>query len=389
MSLKNFDPDAFFAAWSDEKFSPLDSGKTLMQCICESFGIDPRDDYVYRAMAETSLLMMQKAIAAGGQHKMHDWYHDEKGELLTPSHPTPTETTLYTTLFAPPTSLPPSLRNLAHNAKPTSLRHAIGTHLLSLFHPSPDPLLPKAPSSKSKSKSTKTSQRHNHKNPYYTLWTYSCHALEWAGPTQYTRYTKFSHHILPVFYHHFGCVVPSYAALYVISKLACTTASPSSSSTTTTFQPILDIGSGNGYWTYMLRHFDLSALGIPPTASTGLQVRAIDTQDSEYRVSWISDTIVSDGKQYLEKNNGGQGCILLLVYPQATTDFTGPVMRAYEGNTIVVAGTQCRNGFTGFSDVVVDEWVEGNLPAFELALRMPLPSFAGKDDALFVFQRRK
>jgi hypothetical protein len=37
---------------------------------------------------------------------------------------------------------------------------------------------------------------------------------------------------------------------------------------------------------------------------------------------------------------------------------------------------------------LVDEWVEREMEEFELLLRMPLPSFAGKDEALFVFKRR-
>lgn len=118
-------------------------------------------------------------------------------------------------------------------------------------------------------------------------------------------------------------------------------------------------------------------------------MRAVDSQVSEYRVMWIKDTIKMDGRQYLMRNGGGKGCVLLLVYPQATGDFTGPMMKAFEGDTIAVAGTQNGNGFTGFRDVVVDEWVEKNLSQFELVLRMPLPSFAGKDEALFVFQRKK
>jgi hypothetical protein len=67
----------------------------------------------------------------------------------------------------------------------------------------------------------------------------------------------------------------------------------------------------------------------------------------------------------------------------------GPMLKAFEGDTIVVAGTQNGNGFTAFQDMVVDEWVNKNLTAFECTVRMPLPSFAGKDEALFVFQRRK
>lgn len=127
-----------------------------------------------------------------------------------------------------------------------------------------------------------------------------------------------------------------------------------------------------------------------------LDVHAIDNQLSSYRISWVNDTIISDGVQFLKKppndlgiEQGGRNCVLLLVYPQATGDFTEKILKTFRGDSIVVAGTQNGNGFTGFQDVVVDEWIERNLPNFELNLRMPLPSFAGKDEALFVFRRRQ
>ncbi len=195
-----------------------------------------------------------------------------------------------------------------------------------------------------------------------------------------TSSTRISHHILPVFYHHFGCVVPSYAALHVIAKLS-QPAKPSKQPVL----PILDIGSGNGYWTFMLRKFPISDV----SGAKALDVRAIDSQVSEYRFSWINDTVKCDGVSYLVQNGNGVGCVLLLVYPQATGDFTGPILEKYEGDTIIVAGTQNSNGFTAFQDYIVDEWIEKNLTNFVLTLRMPLPSFAGKDEALFVFQRRK
>jgi hypothetical protein len=107
-------------------------------------------------------------------------------------------------------------------------------------------------------------------------------------------------------------------------------------------------------------------------------------------VSWVKDTIKTDGLSYLHKEvNDGKGCILLLVYPQATGNFTGPILEAFKGDIIVVAGTQNGNGFTGFQDQVIDDWIVKNLPAFQLMLRMPLPSFAGKDEALFLFQRKR
>jgi hypothetical protein len=184
--------------------------------------------------------------------------------------------------------------------------------------------------------------------------------------------------MLPVLYHHFGCVVPSYAALHVVAKLG-QPGKPSKEGV----RPVLDVGSGNGYWSFMLRNFPLEA------QMKELDVRAIDNGTSEYRVMWVDDTIRTSGLDYLAKHDNGKGCVLLLVYPQATGNFTAPILTRFEGDAIVVAGTQNGNGFTAFQDCVVDDWVEKNLPAFELTLRMPLPSFAGKDEALFVFQRKK
>lgn len=125
----------------------------------------------------------------------------------------------------------------------------------------------------------------------------------------------------------------------------------------------------------------------------------MDNQHSIWRTTWIHDTIIKDGVKFLQSpptnlpvSPGDRGCcdsILLLVYPQVSNDFTGKVIRAYEGDTIVVAGTQNRNGFTGFRDELIDEWMEKERPAFERVMQIPLPSFAAKDEGLFVFSRRK
>jgi hypothetical protein len=374
MALSNFNPDTFFENWTEEKFSPSCNQEPLSKCIGESFGIPPSDKYVYRAQAETTLHGTQRAIDAKRAHGLHGWYHDDSGKSFDPpQYPTTEEIHAYTSLFSPQVSLPTALNSFAKSAKADTLRKRIGNHLNERFlNASPTSLLP--------SKRDPKKPARQHKNPYLDLWKYSCEELEWAGPLPSTTHTRISHHILPIFYHHFGCVVPSYAALYVLAKLA-QPARPSKEDVL----PILDIGSGNGYWTYMLRNFPVSHIG----AEKPLHVRAIDNQVSEYRVSWIKDTIIRDGKEWLRSHDGGRGCVLLLVYPQVTGNFTGPLLKAFQGDKIVVAGTQNGNGFTGFHDMVVDEWVAKNLEAFELVLRMPLPSFAGKDEALFVFERRK
>jgi len=58
-----------------------------------------------------------------------------------------------------------------------------------------------------------------------------------------------------------------------------------------------------------------------------------------------------------------------------------------EGDTIVVAGTQNTNGFTAFVKETISDWMSREMSTFEKVLQIPLPSFAGKDEALFVFQK--
>ena len=153
-------------------------------------------------------------------------------------------------------------------------------------------------------------------------------------------------------------------------------------------RPVLDVGSGNGYWTLMLRR-------------AGVKVYPIDNALSVWRTTWVPDTISVDAVTFLtsttlpavikaespQVGKGGVGAVLLLVYPQVSNDFTGKVINAYKGDVIVVAGTQNHNGFTGFVGETVAEWMARERKEFELAVQIPLPSFAAKDEALFVFTR--
>lgn len=163
--------------------------------------------------------------------------------------------------------------------------------------------------------------------------------------------------------HHFGCVVPSYESLEIVKQIAGKRA-------------VVEIGSGNGYWTYMLRRM-------------GVLVHAVDNLQSEYRTLWIGDTLIKDGEKYLIDEKGCKDAVLLLVYPIVSSDFTSRVLDAYQGDTICVAGTQNRNGYTAFKDRMVDEYMKVDKANYEKNVQIPLPSFPGKDEALYVFERQK
>ena len=80
MALRNFDPDKLLQNWSDDKYSPARNGKPFAQCIREAFGIPSSDAYVYRAQAETTLDVTQRAIAGKRSYGFHGWYHGNEGK---------------------------------------------------------------------------------------------------------------------------------------------------------------------------------------------------------------------------------------------------------------------------------------------------------------------
>jgi hypothetical protein len=205
----------------------------------------------------------------------------------------------------------------------------------------------------------------SHVNPYLDLWAHSCQLTSFLGPLPDPSYAhpanaKRTHPILPVFYHHFGCVAPTYESLYIIEQLG---------------RDVIDMACGSGYWTYMLRRM-------------GLNVTGVDNMASEYRMIWIPDMVNSDGVEYLKKNGGGAGNILLMVYMVTAGTFTKRVVQAYNGDTIVIVGTQNANRYTGFSDSTAEEWFEKEMPGWEMTCRIAMPSFAGKDEGLFVWKKR-
>jgi len=104
---------------------------------------------------------------------------------------------------------------------------------------------------------------------------------------------------------------------------------------------------------------------------------------------WVGDTIAETGVAYLDANEGGKEAILLLVYPQTEEDFVPQTVEHYKGDVVVVAATQNEDGFTAFKEETMDVWMKREHPEFEHTAQVPLPSFAGKDEALYVFERRK
>lgn len=271
---------------------------------------------------------------------------------------------------------------LGSNAKKGSIREDVAKHLQSHYDP---------PSSE---RNLVVNKSKNHVNPYLDVWAWSNQNVEWAGPEKNTVQVKQSHAILPILYHHFGCVCPSYEALCYISQLS-------------KGRKIVDMGSGNGYWTYMLRRLE--------QGKKKSEVMPVDSGLSEYRTIWVDDTVQLDGVKWLNQHQGAKDAVLLLVYPNTGEDFTSKMIKAYRtyidfdimssyhigdhhnkadilclagGTTIIAASSQNASGFTAFAKETIADWMSREMSEWEKVLQIPLPSFAGKDEALFVFEKK-
>lgn len=335
VSSHAFDPDDLFAKWANGDAHPTSSDDNDFRgAIIRAFNLPANDTYVYHAIASVTLTQVQTAINAGAQHGLHAWYPESA------SPPGTADIDAYTSIFASTTVTPKALNAFSSNAKKDSVRARVAANLGAKRH---------VPTTFSVFK-----RKQPHINPYLDFWAWSCRALEWCGPEEATEGVKQSHHVLPVFYHHFGCAVPSYETLECVRQYAAG-------------RSVIDAGSGNGYWSYLLRRM-------------GLETVAIDDGTSVWRVMWVGDTVKADAAKYLDQKKGAGEMVLLMVYPQVTTGFTRETLRAYKGNTVIVAGTQNGNRFTADVGALMgSEWKK--------EIQIPLPSFAGKDDAVFVWQK--
>ncbi|KAG6125005.1 hypothetical protein E4U12_007720 [Claviceps purpurea] len=322
------------------------------------FRLPENDAYTYHATAAVKLAQVQRIVSLGAVNGLHTWY---RAEDLSPRDPPPKpDIEAYISIFSPATATASALKNFGTNAKKTSIRAEAAQHLSNkrFIHP--------ALSAKLTLPRCKNLPR---QNPYFDFWAWSCRNLEWCGPCASSERTATSHHVLPVLMHHFGCATPSHESLEILRILA-------------DGRPIADVGSGNGYWTFMLRGY-------------GLTVHAVDNMQSEWRVNWVSDTVITDGVQWLQRHEKGKDMVLLLVYPVVgggadggrDGTFTRNLVDAFRGDTIAVVGTQNRNGYTGFKDMTMDEYMNREKKEWKRVVQIPLPSFAGKDEALYVFQR--
>ncbi|KAK3392952.1 hypothetical protein B0H63DRAFT_456923 [Podospora didyma] len=393
----NFDPKAAIedTGAHEAALQALQTDNDLETAIRTWFGFLPgeEDKYVYHAIASVKLAQVQHAVRLGAANGLHAWYFDaDGGQLPSPSQ---ADIDAYISIFLPSTLTASALKTFSSNAKKGSVRALVARDLAAKRFIHPGHSLASQLISIPRAKKSSAMPR----NPYFDFWAWSCRILEWCGPytpppppsTSGTKQTPpqvpvRSHHILPIFMHHFGCAVPSHEALTLLKLIAAG-------------RPIADIGSGNGYWAFMLRAYGVTA------------VYAVDNAQSAWRVTWIPDTIISDGAKWLSSTSSSspsspnqKDMVLLLVYPIVSNNFTRSVVAAYKGDTVAVVGTQNRNGYTAFADMTVDEFMvtasatadgqgqgqgqgHGQGGGWTKIIQIPLPSFAGKDEALFIFQR--
>ncbi|KAM0124821.1 hypothetical protein ACHAP3_001847 [Botrytis cinerea] len=316
--------------------------------ILETFGLSSDDNYVYRAESFAMTLSQIQETTSTGKLKYH--YQDHGKVVQVPL----ADIDAYTSIFSSKTDTSKALVAFSSNAKKGSPREWVANYLQSRRIP-PSYKIPKAKA---------------HTNPYYDIWAHTCRMVSFLGPLPDAHYAspaaaKMTHPVLPVLYHHFGCVVPSHDSLYIISQLVEESKADG----------IIDMASGSGYWTYMLRRMKM-------------KVNAVDNMASEYRNMWISDTEKADGVEYLRKNAGGKKKVLLMVYMITAGKFTKRVLNAYKGDIIVAVGTQNANRYTGFSDCSMEEWFQKEMSDWELTCRISMPSFAGKDEGMFVWKRK-
>lgn len=348
----------FFISIMDDPESFRIVNDSITDSLIEAFQLPTPDNFRYITDASFVTLAQAASLLDTRTHKFNYFAHGKLVDI--PS----SDIDAYINNFRASSDTTKALALYKSNAKKSSPRALVADLLCSnRIIPSDFP-----PLTKSK----------NHLNPYLELWSLACQQLGFIGPlagppkdvgsgegTGYAdpNVSKLSHPLLPVLMHHFGCGVPTYEALQVIEHVT----GPS--------RKVIDLGSGNGYWTWLLTRF-------------GIDVVSIDDGSSVWRSTWAEPTVRGNGITWLTQNKKQcQNMVLLMVYPiTGGNGFTGKAIHQFSGNTIVYVGTVNGNRYTGFTDMTCQRYME-KLGGWELQVQIAMPSFPGKDDGLIVFQR--
>jgi hypothetical protein len=137
--------------------------------------------------------------------------------------------------------------------------------------------------------------------------------------------------------------------------------------------PILEIGSGSGYWAHLLR----SDMGTDVVCVDNLHDFKGDFTTSAVPLKWINDTVIMDGALYLQQNGGCPQRTLFFCWPR---EFLSEAVAAYRGQTIIVVGEQSGCTSTMEDCDYADEW--------ELEVVLEIPQWPGIHDDLRVYNKK-
>lgn len=133
--------------------------------------------------------------------------------------------------------------------------------------------------------------------------------------------------------------------------------------------PVLEIGSGSGYWVDLLR-------------KKGADVIAVDDKSDGFKKFWIDDTIFMDGVCYLMQHDGCPDRTLLLCWSRYGHD----MVQAFKGDHLVIVGEPVR-GCTCACTWGIDEDDE-EFAGWELTEICAIPTWPGMRDDLRIYRRR-
>lgn len=145
----------------------------------------------------------------------------------------------------------------------------------------------------------------------------------------------------------FSCSIPSERALNTIAL----------------FGPVLEIGSGTGFWAYLLK-------------TKKVDILAVDNWI--WDPCWYPETIIQDGYTFLLNNVGCADRSLMLCWPTCSLD----VLEAYKGHTLILMPNPDPVFRSCFNTMErCREW--------RLIHKIDLPFWPGNNDVCLIYQRKK
>lgn len=168
----------------------------------------------------------------------------------------------------------------------------------------------------------------------------------------------------------------------IVLQYSCSIPNETALNTIARYGPVIEVGSGSGYWAYLLRLKNVDIIAVDNGTES-----IWNHENRDWMYDWFPDTVNADGLQYISERGGFRDRTLLLCWPRVgmgcsrgeSSVCPRSLSQIFTGDHLIIIARPS-------IDPIIQEMRQNR--EWRLIRVVDLPVWTGWPDRLFVYTRR-